>query len=99
MAKIKRLFPHWDIPTPGKVEGDSLKAAVGSAKRFSKQESGLQDILDILPFDEETQKVEMPQQLRVLLRSMLVVDPIKRPSASFVMASREFRGFEKLVGV
>lgn len=99
MAKIKRLFPHWDIPTPDKVEGDSLKAAVDSAKRFSKQESDLQDILDILPFDEETQKVEMPQQLRDLLRFMLVANPLKRPSASSVMVSREFRAFEKLVGV
>ncbi|KAK2764424.1 hypothetical protein FQN54_009118 [Arachnomyces sp. PD_36] len=97
MAKIKRLFPHWDIPTPDKVEGDSLKAAVDSAKRFSKQESELQDILDILPFDEETQKVEIPMQLRELLRFMLVPNPVKRPSASSVMISREFRAFQKLV--
>lgn len=31
MAKMKGLFPHWKIPTPGEVEGDILKARVNSA--------------------------------------------------------------------
>ncbi|XHF99305.1 hypothetical protein AWENTII_002812 [Aspergillus wentii] len=35
MAKIKRLFPEWNIPTPDTVEGHCLKAAVGSAERFT----------------------------------------------------------------
>lgn len=45
MVKIKRLFPNWNIPIPDKVEGYSLKAAVNSAKCFSKEVLELQAIL------------------------------------------------------
>lgn len=37
MAKIKRLFPSWNIPTPEEVTGYSLKAAVDSANSLSKE--------------------------------------------------------------
>lgn len=84
MAKIKRLFPHWKIPHSDDVEGHSLKAAVDAAKSFSKEVSELQAIS---PLCEEIRKVEMPRQLRDLLRLMLVVDPVQRPSASSVLAS------------
>ncbi|KAE8353223.1 hypothetical protein BDV28DRAFT_157211 [Aspergillus coremiiformis] len=93
MAKIKQLFPHWSIPTPNKVEKHSLEAAVDAAKSLSKEP----DLQGILPFDKEIQKVEMPQQLRDLLRFMLVVNPVERPSPSSVLASREFRSFEEFV--
>ncbi|PGH01636.1 serine/threonine protein kinase [Polytolypa hystricis UAMH7299] len=96
MAKIKRLFPGWKIPTPDEIEGHVLKVAVRAARRMSEDE---RDVQAILPFEEETQKVEMPQQLRDLLRLMLVVNPDKRPSASSVLASTEFRAFEKLVSI
>lgn len=96
MAKIKRLSPHWNILTPNEVEDHSLKAAVDSAACFSKEAPDLQAIL---PFDEETQKVEMPQQLRDLLRFILVANPAKRPSAASVLASGEFQAFEKFAGV
>ncbi|KAJ6126017.1 hypothetical protein N7471_010510 [Penicillium samsonianum] len=96
MAKIQRLFPHWEIPTPEMVKGDTLKVALNSAQSLSKQMPELQAIL---PFEEETKKVEMPRQLRDLLRFILVPDPKIRPSASFVLASREFRKFEKYVTV
>jgi serine/threonine protein kinase len=95
MAKIKRLFPHWNLPSSDEVKGHTLKAAVDSAGSLSKEVLGLQEIV---PFDEETKKVEMPQQLRDLLRLMLVPNPVKRPSASSVLASTEFRAFENLVG-
>lgn len=91
MVKIKRLFPNWNIPTPDEVEGDALKAAVNSARRMSREEPDLQAIL---PLTEETRGVEMPQQLRDLLRFMLVADPSERPSASSVLASREFGRFK-----
>lgn len=82
MAKIKRLFPHWNIPTPAEVEGHCLKAAVKAAKSFSEEELYFQEI----PlYDEEMRKVVMPQQLKDLLRFMLVVDPAKRPSALSVL--------------
>ncbi|KAE9980579.1 hypothetical protein EG328_000216 [Venturia inaequalis] len=96
MAKIKRLFPNWNIPTPDEVEGDSLKVAVRSARRMSQEEPGLQVIP---PLEEEMRGVEMPQQLRDLLRLILVVDPSERPSASSVLASKEFRAFETFIGV
>lgn len=96
MAKIKRLFPRWEIPTPDEVEGDSLKLAVKSARRISQDEPALQVIL---PFEEEIRKVEIAQQLRDLLCLMLVTNPDRRPSAPCVLASREFRAFKKFVGV
>ena len=49
--------------------------------------------------DVEPQGLEMPEQLRDLLRLMLIVDPNKRPSASSVLTSREFMAFEKLNGI
>lgn len=88
MAKIKRLFPEWNIPTPNEVKRITLKNAVQSARRISDKESVMQAIL---PFEKETQKVKMPEQLRELLRLMLVVNPSERPSASYVLASREFK--------
>lgn len=95
MAKIKRLFPDWELPTPNEVNGPVLQAAVKAARRMSQEEALMQAIL---PFQEEMQKVEMPQQLRDLLGLMLVTNPDKRPSASAVLASTEFRAFEKVLG-
>lgn len=57
------------------------------------------ELQEILPLEKELQEMEMPQQLRDLLHLMLVVDPSKRPSALFVLASREFQGFEMFTGV
>ena len=96
MAKIKRLFPSWNLPNPDEVEGETLKAAVRSAERMSLEEPEMQAIS---PLDVELQRVEMPEQLRDLLRLMLIVDPNKRPSASSVLTSREFLAFEKLNGI
>lgn len=96
IAKIKRLFPLWEIPTPEMVNSDILKVAVESAQCFVE---GIPEIKAILPFNEEIKKVEMPQQLRDLLCSILVPHPKMRPSASLVLASREFRNFENYVSV
>lgn len=96
MAKIKQLFPHWNIATPDEVEGHSLKAAIKSARRISLEEPDMQVIL---PLEEEIRGVETPQLLRDLLCLILVVDPSGRPSASAVLASKELRAFERFVGV
>ncbi|KAK3327698.1 hypothetical protein B0T19DRAFT_422546 [Cercophora scortea] len=96
MAKIKRLFPDWNLPSPEEVDGLVLQGAVQTARRISEEEPEFQATP---PFEEETQKVEMPQQLRELLRLMLVPDPSRRPSASSVLASSEFQALDKLVTV
>ena len=96
MAKIQRLFPHWEIPPPEIVKDDILKAAVDCARSLCKKTP---ELLAILPLDEETKRVEMPQQLRDLLRFILVPDPKARPSASSVLASTEFGRFENYVNV
>jgi serine/threonine protein kinase len=93
MAKIKRLFPNWYIPTPDEVERPTLKSAVEFAIRFSKEELIPQAIS---PFEKETEKVNIPEQLRDLLRLMLVVNPGERPSASAVLSSREFQAVQML---
>lgn len=78
------------------VKGDARRVAVSSAQTFSQKVPAFQAIS---PFDEETNKVDMPQQLRDLLRFILEPDPTKRPSASAVLASKEFRDFEHYVSV
>lgn len=93
MAKLRRLFPGWHIPTPEQVERPTLKSAVESAVILSEDEEGPRWIA---PFDEETQKFEIPDQLIDLLRLMLVVDPRQRPSASAVLESKEFKAFQML---
>ncbi|CAI7641828.1 unnamed protein product [Penicillium viridicatum] len=95
MAKILRLFPHWKIPTLELVKYDTRQALVDSAQSLSKEVPALQKIE---PFDKETKKV-VPQQLRDLLRFILVPDPTQRPTASSVLASKEFRDFERYVSV
>lgn len=93
MAKLKRLFPEWRIPTPDQVDRHSLKSAVESAVLLSRDEEGPQSIA---PFADETQKFKMSKQSRDLLRLMLVVDPRQRPSASAVLESKEFKAFQLL---
>lgn len=94
MAKIKQLFPHW--PTPGEDSTHVLRTAVKSARSLITKVPELQARL---PLEEETKKVEMPRQLRDLLRFMLVPDLAQRPSASSVLESGEFRAFEKLARI
>lgn len=60
----------------------------------------VEELQAILPFDEEVRKkVEMPLLLRDLIRFMLVVDPVRKPSALSVIESAEFRAFERFVDV
>ncbi|PYI07048.1 hypothetical protein BO78DRAFT_418202 [Aspergillus sclerotiicarbonarius CBS 121057] len=95
MAKIKQLFPQWHIPAPEDVQGHSFKDQVYGARKLGK----LAPLLEaIAPFDEETRKVEIPRELRDLLRFMMVPNPVARPSASDVLVSKEFRAFETFVG-
>lgn len=93
MAKLKRLFPGWHIPTPDQVEPPTLKSAVESAVILSEDEEGPTSIGS---FAEETLKLNIPDQLRDLLSLMLVVDPRQRPSASAVLESKEFKAFQML---
>lgn len=93
MAKLRRLFPGWHIPTPEQVERPTLRSAVESAILLSEDDEGPQWIA---PFEKETQKLKMPDQLRDLLRFMLAVDPRQRPSASAVLESKEFKAFQTL---
>lgn len=93
MAKIKRLFPNWYIPTPDEFERPTLKISVKAAVRMSQEEP---IPLQISSFEEETKKVKIPEELRQLLRLMLIVNPGERPSASDVLASSEFQAFQEL---
>lgn len=91
MAKLRRLFPEWHIPAHEQFGRPTLNSAVESAVLLSEDEEGPHWIA---PFAEETQKLDIPDQLRDLLRLMLVVDPGQRPSASAVVESKEFKAFQ-----
>lgn len=97
MAKLKLLFPNWRIPTADEVNGPILQTNVKYALLFSEdKDKEIQELQAFSPFDEETRKIDMPEQLRDLLRLMLVVNPDERPSASTVLASKEFQAFQML---
>ncbi|PWY91601.1 hypothetical protein BO94DRAFT_555414 [Aspergillus sclerotioniger CBS 115572] len=83
---LEWVKPDWDLPRPEDVDDPIFKEQVAP------------DLGTISPFDKETRKVEMPQELRDLLRYMMVLHPEKRPSAMHVLASKEFRDFERFVG-
>lgn len=86
MVQLRRLFPRSHIPTSEQVERPTLRSAVESAVLLSEDEQGPQWIA---PLAEETQKVQIPDQLSDLLRLMLIVDPHRRPTASGVLESKE----------
>jgi serine/threonine protein kinase len=52
---------------------------------------------DILPLERQMEKMGLLPELRDLLRSMFVLDPDARPSASQVLASRELRALKEAV--
>ena len=64
MAKIKRVFPNWIIPSQEDVEGCVLKGAVKSVKRISEEEP---DMLKLPPFDSEMQAMNVLLELRDIL--------------------------------
>lgn len=94
MAKVKRLVPGWSMPHPKEVGPHTIQASIKSAGSLSRDEKSMQAIL---PFSEEIRKMKVPQQFSALLEIMLATDPKERPSASFVLQSKEFQLFEHLV--
>ncbi|KAJ5908739.1 hypothetical protein N7495_001421 [Penicillium taxi] len=93
VAKIKQLFPSWKIPSSDELHSHVLKATVESAQRLSQN---IPELQAISPFNEEMKNIDIPQQLRDLLRFMLAPNLVERPSASCVLSSREFRELKKL---
>ncbi|KAI2642927.1 hypothetical protein GGS21DRAFT_544959 [Xylaria nigripes] len=55
------------------------------------------EVYSALPFDQQIRSIFVKEEVRNILRLMLVVDPSKRPSASALLTSPEFRALEKLV--
>ncbi|KAI1085990.1 kinase-like domain-containing protein [Rostrohypoxylon terebratum] len=53
----------------------------------------------IFTFEEETEVLGVPQEIRDVLRLMFVVDKDQRPSASSVLDSAEFEALEKFVEI
>ena len=66
MAKIERLVPGWILAQCREVEVErpTIRAAIESAERISREEAPLKEIR---PFQEELQRMEAPQQLLDLL--------------------------------
>lgn len=78
------------------MRAEELKIAVEGAVRMSKEVPKIQAIL--LPKYVMREKV-IWQDLRDPLRLVLIASSGTRPSASFVLASKEIRALEKLVSV
>ncbi len=95
MAKIQRLFPDWELPSPDKVDDVYyLRTIFNITERMNREELPMQAIL---PLQEELQTVEMLEELRTLISLMLITDPDERPFAAAVLALNEYRALEKRV--
>ena len=89
MAKIKRLFPDWDFSVAlNEAKRLTVRTAIEHAVSLSEEEEILQAIS---PFDEESLKMVIPEELKKLLRLMFIIHPHARPSASDLLKSEEFR--------
>lgn len=90
IAKLMRLFPSWTIPP---LEDENRQNEFNLAKTLNEQT--LQQLNQISVLEDEMLKVDMPTELRDLLQLMLVVNPDERPSATHVLASKEFLALDK----
>jgi serine/threonine protein kinase len=98
ISKLKRLFPAWnDLPT---VDDPVTKADFQVTDMFLaelEQDKAHPILQDVLPLDRQMEKMGLLPELRDLLRSMFVLDPDARPSASQVLASRELWALKEAV--
>jgi hypothetical protein len=91
MAKLLRLFPgslteHLTNPD---VQGYfSIATLIDNS---GMRENTDEKCFDFFSFEKELGKMDVPVVVKDFLRSMLVVDYMKRPSAREVLDSEEFR--------
>ncbi|RMD44479.1 hypothetical protein DV735_g752, partial [Chaetothyriales sp. CBS 134920] len=89
IAKLGRLFPEWDLQPHNSVTDNQILIPVELAQKLLRQpRAGLGKIL---PFED------LPRGLMDLLRFMLVLKPDRRPSASDVLASKQYQAFKQFV--
>ncbi|KKZ61070.1 hypothetical protein EMCG_04314 [[Emmonsia] crescens] len=90
IAKLMRLLPSWTIPP---LEDENRQNEFNLAKALN--ERTLPQLCQMSVLEDEILKVDMPTELRDLLQLMLVVNPDERPSATHVLASKEFWALDK----
>lgn len=98
MVKIKSLFPNWDLPNlDGIPTHMRLHRKVKLVRQSAECDKDARPPGMVSSFDQEVQEVGMPEELKKLLRFMLVPNAAERPLASTVLASQELRAFEDLI--
>ena len=85
-----QLFPGWTGPP---IENDVRQCEFKLAKALIEESEP--EILKVSSLEDEMQTIGMPPELRDLFRFLLVVDPGERPSASEVLASKEYLALKK----
>ncbi|RAK96467.1 kinase-like protein [Aspergillus ibericus CBS 121593] len=96
MAKLKRLFPQWQIPVPEEEEavmGPMLRYRFQMARYLAQNE----DLASRMPLRRELDRMRLPFALIELLCLMLEVWPQCRPSARGVLGSAELSFWEDFV--
>lgn len=93
MTRIMQLFPNWKLPTLATIKRETLRVVLESVLKLKE----LEVFNVILPWREELNKMERPQELRELICLMLVTSPEKGFSASSILASEELKAFKNLV--
>ncbi|OAX80394.1 serine/threonine protein kinase [Emergomyces africanus] len=92
IAKLMRLFPNWTVPH---LENDVRQCEFNVARALIDDPPPALQEISVL--EDELRNVDMPTELMDLLRLMLIVNSAQRPSATHVLASKEFLAFEKVV--
>ena len=95
MAKLKRLFPEWNIPAPEGVVDAEYRSKLYAARGFCQE---IEQLMGMSSVEEELRRMGVPKEVRDVVRLMMVLDPGERPLAREVLESKEMRALEGFVG-
>ncbi|OOF91832.1 hypothetical protein ASPCADRAFT_133908 [Aspergillus carbonarius ITEM 5010] len=95
MAKLKRLFPEWNIPAPEGVVDAEYRSKLYAARGFCQE---IEQLMGISSVEGELRRMGVPKEVRDVVRLMMVLDPGERPLAREVLESKEMRALEGFVG-
>jgi hypothetical protein len=91
MAKLLRLFPGSLTMHPADTDAQGYFRIAELMEKLGMRGNMDAKCFETLTFEEELVKLDVPVVVKDFLRSMLVVDYTKRPSARKVLDSEEYR--------
>jgi hypothetical protein len=96
IAKLRRLFPDWSaLPCDHHLLKAERTADFAVSTMFLEEGDANPVLQDILPLEQEMNRMGLLPELKDLLRFLFVTDPDARPSAAQVLASEQLRALRK----